>query len=731
MAITYNEKQKTISLDTNHTTYQMAIGKYGFLLHLYYGKKIAGDMSYLLTYADRGFSGNPYDAGMDRTFSLDTLPQEYPSYGNGDYRTVCFNAKDDKGVYGCDLRYQSHKITKGKYNILGLPAVYANEKEAETLEIVLVDATGIEVTLYYGVLDALDIITRAVVIKNVGGTEISITKAYSGSIDFLTGEFDILHFHGRHGMERNLERTPVINGKQSFGSNRGTSSHQHNPFVILADKETTEDVGACYGISLLYSGSFQCEVEKDQYEQTRIAIGVQDEMFEYILKSQEVFRTPEVAFAYADGLTSLSHKYHKLIQNHICRGIYKNAARPILINNWEATFFDFNGDKIIEIAKQAADLGVEMLVLDDGWFGKRDSDGSGLGDWVVNEEKIGGPLEYIVDKVNALGMKFGLWIEPEMVSQDSDLYRRHPEWAFTIPGKNPVRGRNQLLLDFSRKEVVDGIFEQIIAVIDKAKIDYIKMDMNRSISDVYSVTEQYQNQGTILYHYVLGVYDFLERLLTRYPNILIEGCSGGGGRFDAGMLYYTPQIWCSDNTDAIERIKIQHGTSFGYPIAAVGAHVSAVPNQQTGRKTSIQTRAVVAMAGTFGYELDLNTIAEDEKKIVRQQIKDCKKYWKLTHEGLYYRLNNPMEHPEYAAWQFVSEDKMETLLNVVTLDTHCNAPSTYVKLKGLDSNTCYQLEGQDNAYSGSALMYGGLPISVMEDEYQAWQIHLIQKPKKI
>lgn len=451
-------------------------------------------------------------------------------------------------------------------------------------------------------------------------------------------------------------------------------------------------------------------------------------MFEYSLKQGDVFHAPEVALAYAeDGLTSLSQKYHKLIRDNVCRGIYKNAPRPVLINNWEATYFDFDGSKIIQIAKQAAELGVEMLVLDDGWFGKRNSDLSGLGDWFVNEEKMGGTLASVVDQVNALGMKFGIWIEPEMVSEDSDLYRAHPDYAFQIPGKPPVLGRNQLVLDFSRKEVVDCVFDQITAVLDSANIAYIKMDMNRSIMDVYTALEGNQNQGAILYQYVLGVYDFLERLITRYPQILLEGCSGGGGRFDAGMLYYTPQIWCSDNTDAIERIKIQHGTSFGYPVSTVGSHVSAVPNHQTGRVTNITTRAAVAMAGSFGYELDLNIVSEEEKEMVKTQIADCKKYWNLTHEGLYYRLHDPLENPEAAAWEFVSEDKREALLTVVTLDTHCNPPANYVKLKGLNPDAMYRVEGKSEQYSGSALMYGGIPIPFLMNEYQAWQLHLIQE----
>lgn len=738
MAIIYDNGLFT--LHTKNTTYQMKVQEYGFLLHLYYGKRLDADMSYMLTYYDRGTLGNPYDAGNDSTFSLDALPQEFPCYGNGDYRSVAFNVKNSKGVYGCDLRYKSYEIIGGKYSIPKLPAVYEEETKAQTLKVILEDKTAnVEVTLLYGVLEDLDVITRSVIVRNIGQDEIKITKIYSASLDLINGTYDLLHFHGRHAMERNLERTPVMIGRSGIHSLRGTSSHQHNPFVILADSDATEDYGNCYGMSFLFSGNFSCEIEKDQLLQTRIGMGLQSEMFEYPLGQGEVFYAPEVAMAYsANGLTELSQIYHRMIRHNVCRGAYKTKRRPVLINNWEATYFNFTGDKIIEIAKQAAELGVEMLVLDDGWFGARNSDFAGLGDWYVNEEKMGAPLAEVAHKITEMGMKFGLWIEPEMVNEDSDLYRTHPDWAFQIPGRKPVRGRHQLVLDFSRPEIVDNIFEQISAVIDQLDITYIKMDNNRSIMDIYTATEGWQNQGKIMYEYTLGVYNFIERLLERYPDILIEGCCGGGGRFDAGMLYYTPQIWCSDNTDAIERIKIQHGTSFGYPVSVVGAHVSAVPNEQTGRMTNIHTRSVVAMSGSFGYELDLNLISEQEKEEVKQQIQDFKKYWDVIHNGKYYRLHTPGKDREVAAWQFASEDGQEALMNIVMLDVHCNGPVNYVKFKGLSPEKNYCIENVDSCYpqgtvyNGGALMSAGLPLPVVNmlkenraTEYQAYQIHLV------
>lgn len=716
-----------ITLQTKNTTYQMGVSDLGFLLHLYYGPKTECDMSYLLQYYDRGFCGNPYEAEDDRTISADVFPQEYPCYGNGDFRSPAVSIRNDRGVYGIDLRYRSHCFCEGKYAIPKLPAVYADEEEAQTLEIVLEDpAMHVEVILKYGVLPELDVITRSAIIRNCGKEQVYIDKAYSAVLDFVQGDFELLHFYGRHAMERNLERIPVIHGNQSFGSRRGTSSHQHNPFFILADKETTEDHGSCYGISLLYSGNFKFEVETDQIHQTRMQMGILDEMLDYPLASDECFYTPEAALAYSSqGLTALSHIFHRLIRYHICRGKYKTARRPILINNWEATYINFNGEKLLELAGQAAVLGVEMFVLDDGWFGERICDDRALGDWYVNEEKLGGALDDLVRQINAMGMKFGIWIEPEMVNEDSELYCKHPEWAYAIPGRKPSRCRNQLVLDFSRKEVVDYIFEQISKVIDSANIEYIKMDMNRSICDVYTAVEGYQNYGKIMYEYVLGVYDFLERLIQRYPDILIEGCSGGGGRFDAGMLYYTPQIWCSDDTDAIERIRIQYGTSFGYPISAVGSHVSASPNHQTGRAVDIHTRSVVAMAGSFGYELDLKQLTEEEKEAVKRQIADYKKYWDLIHNGDYYRLHDPGQDTPMAAWSFVSKDKREALLNVVSLTTYANSPVFYVQCKGLDPGLKYYCEENNNIYDGNALEHIGVPMPVIPGEYHAWQMHFI------
>ena len=723
MGIIYCEKDRTFTLQTKNTTYQMQVDRYGFLLHLYYGKKTDTCMDYLLTYYDRGFSGNPYDAGEDRTYSMDILPQEFPCYGNGDFRSTAFAVENADGSMSCDLRYTSHKIFDGKYNLEGLPAVYASEEEAQTLEILMEDpVTGVKVVLLYGVLSAQDIITRSVSVKNESSGKIYLNKIESASLDFLYGDYELLTFYGRHAMERNVQRVPVVHGTQKIGSVRGTSSHQYNPMMILAEKETTEDKGNCYAMSFVYSGCFQGEVLKDQLNQTRMMLGLQEEAFRYPLETGEMFQAPEVILSYSsEGMNRLSQNLHHCIRQHICRGKYKEEIRPILINSWEAAYFDFTGDTIYELAKAAKEVNIDMLVMDDGWFGKRDDDNSGLGDWFVNEKKLGGTLGNLIKRINDLGVKFGIWIEPEMVSEDSDLYRKHPDWALTVPGRNPVRSRNQLVLDFSRKEVVDEIYDQICKVLDQGNIEYVKWDMNRSLMDVYSSVTR--DQGRVLHDYVLGLYDFLERLVQRYPNLLIEGCSGGGGRFDAGMMYYTPQIWCSDNTDAIDRLRIQYGTSFGYPVSVVGSHVSAVPNHQTGRKTPLHTRGVVAMSGTFGYELNLMKLSEEEKQEIREQIAEYKSYAPIIQNGLYYRLSDPTTE-EICAWEFVHTDEKgqsKVLLNIVMQVIHGNMTVNYVKLQGLEETAIYREEKSGKRYTGAALMYGGMPLPIESGEYQAYQ----------
>ena len=717
MAITFNETTRIFTLTTAHTTYQMQADAQGYLLHLYYGARTAGEMDYLLNYGDRGFSGNPNSAGNDRTYSLDALPQEYPSLGTGDFRNYALNIENADGSQCCNPVYITHEIAAGKYTLKGLPFVRAEENEAETLKIILEDpVTKVELHLLYGVLEKEDIITRSVIIKNAGKAPVTVKKAQSACLDFLHGDYDLIKFYGRHAMERNMERMPVSHESTRIGSRRGTSSHQYNPGVILAGKNTNEDSGSCYGMLFVYSGNFLVEAEKDQYDQTRIQMGLTDELFAYSLEAGAEFIAPEVILSYTNkGLSRLSQQYHHCIMNHICQGKYVHANRPVLINSWEAAYFDFTGDTIVELAKEAKALGIDMVVMDDGWFGKRNDDNSSLGDWYVNEKKLGGTLTKLIERVNAEGVKFGIWIEPEMVSEDSDLYREHPDWAITIPGRKPVRSRNQLVLDFSRKEVRDEIFKRICAVLDQGNVEYIKWDMNRSLADIYA--------PNVTYDYVLGVYDFLEKLTNRYPDILIEGCSGGGGRFDAGMLYYTPQIWCSDNTDAINRTRIQYGTSFFYPVAAMGSHVSAVPNHQTGRVTSMHTRGVAAMSGTFGYELNPALLNAKEKAEIRAQLAQYREYQELIREGDYYRLSNPFQD-NFAAWMVVSDDRSKALVSVIRLTAEANPPAAYVTLKGMEEDAFYREKTTGKVYPGAALMEAGILLPAAVSEYEAYQIEL-------
>ena len=719
MAIVFDEERQVFSLHTENTTYQMKVDGYHYLLHLYYGKKTAASMDYMITYFDRGFSGNPNDAGADRTYSLDVLPQEFPVLGTGDYRNVACKVREENGCYGCDLRYRRHEIREGKYSIPGLPS--AHSSKGQTLEIVLGDERlGLEVTLLYGVMEDCDMIARSVRVENCGKEKVYLEKISSACLDFIYGQYDMLTFYGRHAMERNFQRTRVSHGRQSVGSIRGSSSHQYNPFVILARPDATERQGECYGFSFVYSGNFSGEVEMDQFDQTRFVMGISQEQFSYPLEEGESFHAPEVLLSYsAEGLGRLSNQFHRCVRNHVCRGKYKNQVRPVLVNSWEACYFDFDGDAIVRLAEQAADLGIELVVLDDGWFGRRNDDNTSLGDWQVNEEKLGCSLGELSRRIHDQGVDFGIWIEPEMVSEDSDLYREHPDWAMQIPCKEPVRARNQLVLDFANPVVVQHIFEKISAVLRQGEINYVKWDMNRNLADVFSANVE--EQGKVLYDYMLGVYRLLDQLTGEFPDILWEGCAGGGGRFDMGMLYYTPQIWCSDNTDAIDRIRIQYGTSFGYPLSAIGSHVSAVPNHQTGRVTDIATRGVTAMTGAFGYELDLGKLGEDEREKIKQQIASYHRLAPLIQQGDYYRISNPYEE-EYGAWMVVDQDKSNALLSVVLLNIHGNMPVIYVRLDGLDEEREYRDADTGKVYSGAALMEAGMPIPLGLGDYQAFQI---------
>ncbi len=728
MAILIDNTNRLFTLTTKNTMYQMKADKYDVLLHTWYGKKTAFyDYSRQIAYLDHGCSGNPYEAEHERSYSLDLLPQEYPTYGNGDYRPDALKVRYADGAFSCDIRYVGHKLEKGKYSLPGLPTLYGTEDvTADTLVITMEDTRKqFYVHLYYGVMEELDIITRAAVIENHSNENIHLINAQSMSIDYMYGDYDFHSFYGRYAKERLYERRPISHGVQYIGSTRGSSSHQQNPFFMITDRNATEETGNCYGFSFLYSGDFIGTVDLDSFKQTRVLMGIHPDNFDWCLTPGSSFHTPEVAMTFsANGLEKLSHNFHKAYRHNLCRGKFKTARRPVLLNSWEGVYFTFTGEKLISMAKDASELGVELFVMDDGWFGKRDSDLSGLGDWKVNEEKLGCTMAEISDRIHSFGMQFGVWFEPEGVSEDSDLYRAHPEWALQIPGKTPNRSRFQLILDFSREDVREHIFNQITDILDNAKIDYFKWDFNRSICDIYSACLPASRQGEVSHRYILGLYDMLEKLNQRYPDMLIEGCSAGGARFDAGLLYYTPQIWVSDNTDAIDRLSIQYGTSFCYPVSTMGAHVSQCPNEQTGRITPIDTRATVAMSGTFGYELDVNKMSDEEKEAVKRQIGEFKELYDLIQNGTYYRLTNPKTADCFHGWQFVSEDKSESLLCLVAINIEPNDGGRWLKVRGLDADAMYEIDGE--IYPGEVLMNAGILLPKAHVEYQSFKI-LIKK----
>lgn len=728
MAIKYNADTKTFVLETADTSYLMKVSRYGNLLHMYYGAKIPDqDLDYLLTFQDRGFSPNPNEAGNDRTFSLDFLPQEFSTDRSGDYRTPSVEVIWGDGGTAFSGKVAGYEISPGAAEIKGMPGLQKNGKEqVDTLVIRLEDPVSrVEAKLFYTVFEEKNVIARSVILANYGTRDLRLERLMSGTVDFRDSEYDLIYFSGRHTMEREMRRISVADGIHSIGSTRGSSSHQYNPFAILCEKNCDEDKGQCWGFSLVYSGNFLMETEKDQYKQLRFQAGINPKGFSFLLEPGEEFQAPQLIMAWSgSGLTGLSHIYHRLFRENLSRSPYQKKLRPVLLNSWEAAYFDFDDEKILSIAKAAADMGVEMFVLDDGWFGKRNDDCSGLGDWTVNREKIKIGIGKMSEKIHEMGMKFGLWIEPEMISEDSELYRQHPDWCLREPGRPATRGRYQLVLDLSREDVCEYLIETINHILDQAGAEYIKWDMNRSITEAWSGLLGREHQGEVFHRYVLGLYHVMDRVILTHPDILFCGCSGGGGRYDPAMLYYQPQIWCSDNTDAINRLKIQYGTSFAYPPCTMEAHVSVCPNHQTGRSVPLHTRGVTAMGGVFGYELDPTKMTEEEKEQCREQIRFYRKYAKVIMEGDYYRLTDPYENRYFTAWESVSPDGKKALLSIVVTDKEGNDAQRYVKLKGLNPDEYYRIDGWKGKFSGRLLMNAGIPVPESLREYDSLQIGL-------
>lgn len=728
MSIFYDEERKIYHLATSRTSYVLEVVRDGYLAHRYWGKKISRfrDSNSLVS-IDRPLSPNPYPHLKDRTFSLDTLTQEYPGYGTSDFRTPAYQIQLESGSTITDLRVHSHRIMKGKPGLEGLPATYVeNENEADTLEIELRDnVLDLVVVLSYSVFEQGDAITRSVRFINEGAQKLRLLRASSMNVDFGDAEYEMLHLSGGWSNERNVIKRPLQKGVQSVESKRGASSPQHNPFLALLRRDACEDSGEVYGFSLVYSGNFLANVEVDQYDTTRVSIGINPFDFTWLLEPGEGFQTPEAVMVYSDeGLGGMSRTYHRLYRTRLCRGEFRDKERPILINNWEATYFDFNADKIEQIAVKGKDFGIELFVLDDGWFGKRDDDTSSLGDWFVDQNKLPGGLDDLAKRINKLGMQFGLWFEPEMVNEDSDLYRNHPDWVIHTAERPRSTGRYQLVLDFSRRDVCDAIIRMLSDVLGSAPITYVKWDMNRHMTEIGSALLPPERQRETAHRYMLGLYRVMEELTAAFPHVLFESCSSGGGRFDPGMLYYMPQTWTSDNTDAISRLKIQYGTSLVYPVSSIGAHVSDVPNHQVGRVTTLETRGNVALSGVFGYELDLTAFSEQEEQLVKEQVAFYKEVRRMVQFGDYYRLLDPFEGNE-AAWMFVSEDGSEALAFYFKVLAQPNSGFRTLRLKGLNPDALYRLDGGE-LFGGDELMYAGLrvPTDLLIGDFRskAWRL---------
>lgn len=716
MSIFYDENQKSFYLGAGKASYVLHVDEDGRLLNQHWGARVPDgaiqpDLSHYPTLA----SFDP------RT---NALPWELPTRGSGWYGEPAVAATNAKGNDMVQLTYVSHAIYMGKNRLPGLPATFARrEGDAETLEIELMDRlTGLRVTAVYGVFERTGAITRSLRLKNESGEDMQINGVLSASAPVHGSGYDVIHLKGAWARERHVMRQTQGEGEYRIFSQRGASGHEANPFLALCEKSATEFSGEVWAVSLVYSGSFEALSYVNNTENSRLSIGLNPDVFTWKLEPGETFVSPEAAMVYSpDGLNGMSHAFHRLYSENLMRSKWFERDRPILINNWEATYFNFNEEKILQIARRAKELGVEMLVLDDGWFGKRNTDNCSLGDWVVNPEKLPGGLNGLSDRLHDLGLKFGLWFEPEMISPDSDLYRAHPDWCLHVDGRARVEMRNQLILDLSRKEVQDYIIESVSAVLESARIEYVKWDMNRNMTEPFSGAQTPERQKETQHRYMLGLYRVLEEITARFPEILFESCSGGGGRFDPGMLYYMPQTWTSDDSDAVERMFIQYGTSFVYPPCAMGAHVSAVPNHQTGRTTAMQTRGDVALGGNFGFELDLSQLSDADAETVRRLIEREKQVRTLVRTGEFTRLLSPFDHP-YAAWQFRARDNSEALVCAYRLMTRPATPHLLLRASGLDESAVY-MDDDGNTCSGAALTRYGLWLHLPGD-FTSKVIHL-------
>ncbi|HFI0335857.1 alpha-galactosidase [Streptococcus suis] len=711
--IEIHEIKQIFHLKTREFSYIIQVLETGDLVHRYFGKKIEKfSDGNKITYLDRSFSPSPITG--DRTYSLDVLPLEYSSNGLGDFRTSALDVRNEFGVT-LDLKYKEYRLYKGKKELRGLPASFGNQEEVESLEIDLYDQlTDVTVTLQYSVFEEASYLTRSATIQT-GKYPCKLEKALSATVDFPHQDFIVHSLTGRYAYEKEWTQTPLTKGQYSIGSIRGASSHSRTPFLALASPDAGEDKGDVYAAHLVYSGNFTAFVETTAMETSRLGLGLESHYFSWQLDKDDRFQTPEVLLSYTDkGFTGMTQNSHHFITKHLIRSSFVNKPRPILINNWEATYFEFTEEKILQLAQVASRAGIELFVLDDGWFGKRNNDESSLGDWKVNLDKLPNGLNGLAERINELGMKFGLWFEPEMISIDSDLYREHPDWAIHTEGRLPIYSREQLVLDLTKQEVCDYIIDSVSSILESANISYVKWDMNRNIT---SIPEGLANDHRFEFHhrYMLGLYSVLDHLTKRFPDILFESCAGGGGRNDLGIMYYMPQAWASDDTDAIERLSIQEGTSLIYPPSSIGAHVSAVPNHQVGRITPLATRGNVAMmGGAFGYELDLTKLSEKELDEISQQIETYHSIRETIQFGQLYRLKKTTN--TWAA-NYVSQDKNQAVFTFIKILAKPEAPLLHVRLKGLDPDALYECPQLGETFYGDELMNIGLEMPHVQQDY--------------
>ena len=707
MNIQVNTSNRLFHLQTKHTSYVFHVIEDGSLGQLYYGPKIPfkDDYANLNTREEHDCTNTRTDEDVE--FQAELLKQEYAGLGKGDYRYPAFQITYPNGSRTSEFQYRDYELKDGKERLTGLPSTFADDSnDSQTLTVKLADG-DLELQLHYTIFADEDVIVRSTTFVNHGKT-VFLNRALSAQLDLPDANYDFIQFAGSWSRERHLHRSHLRPGTQSISSLRTASSHQENPFFMLARPHTDNNQGAVFGFNFVYSGNFLDSVEVDQFDTTRVLIGINPDEFGWKLNSGDSFQTPEVIFSYTDnGFNALSQQLGAFYAQHLINPHFAHQERPILINNWEATFMDFTEDKLMPIVERAKELGIEMFVLDDGWFGHRDDDRSSLGDWFVDEKKFNHGIAGFAKRVHDLDMKFGLWFEPEMISIDSKLYQTHPEWMIKTPGRGQTPGRHQFVLDMSRQEVVDYLFGLMSHIIQDAKLDYIKWDMNRNITEMYGADLPADQQLEFSHRYILGVYDLYDRLTKAFPDVLFESCASGGGRFDLGMMYYAPQAWCSDDTDAVERIKIQDGTSYGYTPSMWGAHVSAVPNDQVGRLTSIDMRAKVAYFGAFGYELDVTELSDEEQATIKQQVAFYKQYRKLFQFGTFYRLETPDTSDNVYGWETVSHDKQTAIGMRYQILNGANPAYIRYYFKGLDPERRYTVNDGSEVFSGAELMNAG------------------------